>query len=72
MLRSDAEAERIKRYLGMPDLSRTPGSPIHEIVQRILSNGYFKDLDIIETPEGRAGNYQLRPFRFSGGSSHSE
>ncbi|MDE2019630.1 MAG: hypothetical protein KGJ13_04770 [Patescibacteria group bacterium] len=50
-LRTDAEAARIKRYLGMPDLSRASGSPIAEIVQRILASGYFKDLDIIQTPE---------------------
>ena len=49
--RHDAEAERMKRYLAMPDLSRTPGSPIHEIVERILASDYFKGLDIIETPE---------------------
>ena len=49
--RSDIEATRMKRYLSMPDLSRTPGSPIKEIVDRILANLYFKDLDIIETPE---------------------
>lgn len=49
--RHDAEAERIKRYLAMPDLSRTPGSPVKEIVDRILASPYFKDLDIIQTPE---------------------
>ncbi len=49
--RTDAEAARIRRYLAMPDLSRTPGSPIHEIVARILASGYFKDLDTIRTPE---------------------
>jgi phenylalanyl-tRNA synthetase alpha chain len=49
--RTDAEAQRIKRYLAMPDLSRTPGSPIHEIVARILASDYFKGLDTIETPE---------------------
>jgi phenylalanyl-tRNA synthetase alpha chain len=49
--RTDAEAARIKRYLAMPDLSRTPGSPIHEIVARILASDYFKDLDTIQTPE---------------------
>jgi phenylalanyl-tRNA synthetase alpha chain len=49
--RKDIEASRMKRYLSMPDLSRTPGSPIKEIVDRILANPYFKDLDIIETPE---------------------
>jgi phenylalanyl-tRNA synthetase alpha chain len=49
--RADVEAERIRRYLAMPDLSRTPGSPICEIVQRILASEYFKELDVMETPE---------------------
>lgn len=49
--RSDAEAQRIKRYLSMPDLSRTPGSPINEMVKRILAQPNFKDFDLIETPE---------------------
>lgn len=47
----DAESERIKRYLAMPDLSRTQGSPIKEIVDRILQSDYFKDLDTIKIPE---------------------
>ncbi|KKU49840.1 MAG: hypothetical protein UY47_C0005G0033 [Parcubacteria group bacterium GW2011_GWB1_49_7] len=50
-LRHDAEAERIKRYLAMPDLSRTVGNPIHEIVQRVLAATEFKGFDIIEVPE---------------------
>jgi len=49
--RHDVEAERMKRYLAMPDLSRAAGSPIHEIVERILASDYFKGLDIIQTPE---------------------
>lgn len=49
--RTDFEAARIKRYLSMPDLSRTPGSPVKEIVDRILASEYFKDLDTIQTPE---------------------
>ncbi len=49
--RADFEAQRIRRYLSMPDLSRTPGSPIAEIVERILKSPYFKDLDTIQTPE---------------------
>jgi hypothetical protein len=32
--RTDIEAARMKRYLAMPDLSRTEGSPLHEIVER--------------------------------------
>jgi phenylalanyl-tRNA synthetase alpha chain len=49
--RTDSEARRIERYLAMPDLSRTEGSPIKEIVDRILASNYFKDLDVIRTPE---------------------
>jgi phenylalanyl-tRNA synthetase alpha chain len=49
--KKDAYSERLKRYLSMPDLSRTQGSPIKEIVDRILANEYFEDLDIIQIPE---------------------
>lgn len=49
--RTDFEALRIKRYLNMPDLSRTKGSPIYDMVQRILAIPDFKNLDIIQTPE---------------------
>ncbi len=49
--KKDPYSERLRRYLSMPDLSRTTGSPIKEIVDRILANPYFKDLDIIEIPE---------------------
>jgi phenylalanyl-tRNA synthetase alpha chain len=47
----DFESKRMQRYLAMPDLSRTEGSPIHEMVQRIIEIPNFKDLDIIEVPE---------------------
>lgn len=49
--RNDAEAERLRRFLNMPDLSRTPGSPIHEIVQRTLATKSLKDFDVIRVPE---------------------
>ncbi len=49
--RTDPEAERIKRYLAMPDLSRTEGNPLYEIVQRILAMPDYKDFDVIEVPE---------------------
>ena len=49
--RTDVEAARIKRYLSMPDLSRTPGSPIYEIVQRVLAWPAFKEFDVIQVPE---------------------
>lgn len=49
--RTDPEVARIKRYLAMKDLSRTEGSPIKDIVDRILASSYFKGLDTIQTPE---------------------
>jgi phenylalanyl-tRNA synthetase alpha chain len=49
--REDADALRMKRYLSMPDLARTAGSPIAETVNRIINSSYFKDLDVIQTPE---------------------
>lgn len=49
--RTDFEAQRIRRYLEMPDLSRKEGSPIKEIVQRVVTNPYFKNLDVIKVPE---------------------
>ncbi len=49
--RTDAEALRMKRYLAMPDLSRTEGSPIKELVSRITTIDDYKNFDIIEVPE---------------------
>lgn len=49
--RTDNEALRIKRYLSMPDLSRTPGSPIKEMVDRVLSFPNFSTFDVVEVPE---------------------
>ncbi len=49
--RTDAEAERIKRYLNMPDLSRTPGSPLYDITERVKAAPSFQGFDVIEIPE---------------------
>src|SRR3989338_7953128 len=49
--KNDAPANRLKRYLNMPDLSRTPGSPICEIVGRVLAAPSFQGFDVIEVPE---------------------
>ena len=49
--RHDVESERMKRYLAMPDLSRAPDSPIHEMVERILDIPDFKNFDVIDVPE---------------------
>ncbi len=49
--RVDIESARIRKYLSMPDLSRTPGSPIHEIVRRTLAVKSLDGLDVIKIPE---------------------
>src|SRR3990167_5908982 len=49
--RQDSEGLRMKRFLAMPDLSRMPGNPLHEIVQRVLSWPSFKGFDVIQVPE---------------------
>lgn len=49
--RTDAEAVRMNRYLSMPDLSRTPGSPLYEIVKRVREVPALVGLDIIQIPE---------------------
>jgi len=49
--RTDIEASRMRRYLSMPDLSRTEGSPLHEIVKRAQEVPSLAGLDVIEIPE---------------------
>lgn len=49
--RDDIEAKRIKRYLAMADLSRTPGSPLNEIMKRVTSLPVLRDFDHIDIPE---------------------
>lgn len=62
--KTDAESLRLKRFLDMPDLSRTPGSPIHELVQRILDLPDFKDFDIVEAPEIVSADISFDLFNF--------
>jgi phenylalanyl-tRNA synthetase alpha chain len=49
--KEDAESKRMTRFLNMPDLSRTPGSPLHELVQRLVALPTFKTFDLIEVPQ---------------------
>ena len=48
---NDPESARMKRYLAMPDLSRTSGNPLEEMVKRIQNISAFKQLDNIVVPE---------------------
>ncbi len=49
--KTDAHSMRLKRYLGMPDLSRTPGSPLEEIVKKAKEVSSLKGFDEIKIPE---------------------
>lgn len=49
--KKDSESERLKRFLSMPDLSRTPNGPLHEIVERTLKTKGLKGFDVIKIPE---------------------
>jgi len=48
---NDPESERLKRFLDMPDLSRTTGNPLKEIVDRTLKVKSLEGFDMIEIPE---------------------
>ncbi len=49
--RSDIKAERLKRVLALPDLSRTEGSPLKAMVDRVLAIPDFVDFDNVVIPE---------------------
>lgn len=48
--RSDIKAERIKRFLALPDLSKKDGSPVKILFDQIINLPIFKDFDIVEFP----------------------
>ncbi len=62
--RTDAEARRIERFLGMPDLTRSLSSPLHELIKRIIAIENFKNFDIIEVPEIASTNTHFDLFNF--------
>ena len=49
--RTDPKAARIRWMLGLPDLSRLPGSPVQHLVQRTLSAPCLAGADTVEFPE---------------------
>ncbi|MDO8430557.1 MAG: hypothetical protein Q7S72_01035, partial [Candidatus Taylorbacteria bacterium] len=49
--RKDSEASRIQRYLEMPDLSRTPTSPLYEIIEKVKALPRLAGFDNIVIPE---------------------
>ncbi|OHA99556.1 MAG: hypothetical protein A3E93_02345 [Candidatus Zambryskibacteria bacterium RIFCSPHIGHO2_12_FULL_43_12b] len=63
--RSDPEIARIKRYLAMPDLSRTEGSPLFDLAERVKNVPSLKDFDNIIIPEVVPTDVSFDLFNFS-------
>ncbi len=63
--RTDIEAARMNRYLGMPDLSRTPSSPLFEIVDRTRKLPLLRDFDNIIIPEIVRADISFDLFNFA-------
>src|SRR3989344_9586811 len=49
--KNDPESRRLLRFLSMPDLSRTPGSPLKEIIDRAKRVKSLEGFDDIQVPE---------------------
>lgn len=48
--RSDIKAERIKRLLRLPDLTKKENSPVKILVDQIINLPRFKDFDLVDFP----------------------
>jgi len=49
--RHDPEAERLKRFFAMPDLTRTSDSPLAELAKRIVNLPRFTEFKNLKVPE---------------------
>jgi len=63
--RNDVEALRMNRYLDMPDLSRTPESPLFEIVDKVRKLPILKDFDNVVIPEIVPADVSFDLFNFA-------
>lgn len=73
--KQDAESQRIKRYLSMPDLSRTEGSPLKALIDQVAQIPEFKDFDNIIIPEIVPTDISFDLFNFAAdhpARSHSD
>ena len=48
--RDDIKAERIKRFLALPDLTKKESSPVKILFDQIINLPIFQDFDIVEFP----------------------
>ncbi len=62
--RDDVDAQRLRRFLSMPDLSRTEGNPLYELVRRLVEIPELRDLDVIQVPEVVRADVSFDLFNF--------
>ncbi len=62
--RRDPESERLKRFLAMPDLTRTPASPLADLARRITGLPRFKKFKNLKAPEIIPYNVSFDIFNF--------
>ena len=48
--RNDIKAERIKRLLKLPDLTKKENSPVKILIDQIIKLPRFKDFDLVDFP----------------------
>lgn len=48
--RNDTKAERIKKFLALPDLTKKENSPVKILFDQIINLAMFKNFDIVEFP----------------------
>ncbi len=63
--RTDAEAMRMKRFLAMPDLSRTPDSPLSALVEKARAIPILRDFDSVTIPEIISTKVAFDEFNFA-------
>lgn len=49
--RTDIKAERIKRLLALPDLTKKEGSPVKILFDQIINSPKFADFDLVDFPK---------------------
>ena len=63
--RQDAEGKRLRRYLDLPDLSRTANSPIYALVKQVKKLSLFENFDIVTIPEVVSAHISFDLFNFA-------
>ncbi len=62
--KSDSDSARLRRFLSLPDLSRTPGNPISELVERIFHIEELSNFDSVTSPEINRADVSFDLFNF--------